>query len=139
MDSLLPDPAGAERRAGEQRHWGDDTLDAGIRAGSDVLGITHALAAGWWLNDRPYHREVLRHERPQQGGVEEVRFSPASDLATAASHGATNSATLPPLAIRLMQQDPPANPPCGPLICSSGEVPSVVASEDDQQRWRLGT
>ena len=107
---------------------GDDTLDAGIPGRFDVLrDNAHALAAGWWLNDRPYHREVCDMSVRMQGGVEEVRVRAAlMTLANCSISWSDELCYLPPSRIRLMQQCmPPANPPMRPIDLFEREVPSV--------------
>ena len=109
-------------------YGGDDTLDAGIPGRFDVLrDNAHALAAGWWLNDRPYHREVCDMSVRMQGGVEEVRVRAAlMTLANCSISWSDELCYLPPSRIRLMQQCmPPGNPPMRPLDLFEREVPSA--------------
>ena len=107
---------------------GDDTLDAGIPGRFDVLrDNAHALAAGWWLNDRPYHREVCDMSVRMQGSVEEVRVRAAlMALANCSVSWSDELCYLPPSRIRLMQQCmPPGNPRMRPLDLFERDVPSV--------------
>jgi hypothetical protein len=107
---------------------GDDTLDAGIPGRFDVLrDNAHALAAGWWLNDRPYHREVCDMSVRMQGSLEEVRLRAAlMALANCSISWSDELCYLPPSRIRLMQQClPPGNPPMRPLDLFERDVPSV--------------
>jgi alpha-galactosidase len=109
-------------------YGGDDTLDAGIPGRFDVLrDNAHALAAGWWLNDRPYHREVCDMSVRMQGSVEEVRVRAAlMTLANCSISWSDELGYLPPSRIRLMQQClPPGNPPMRPLDLFLRAVPSV--------------
>jgi len=109
-------------------YGGDDTLDAGIPGRFDVLrDNAHALAAGWWLNDRPYHREVCDMSVRMQGSVEEVRVRAAlMTLANCSVSWSDELCYLPPSRIRLMQQClPPGNPPMRPLDLCERDVPSV--------------
>jgi len=109
-------------------YGGDDTLDAGIPGRFDVLrDNAHALAAGWWLNDRPYHREVCDMSVRMQGSVEEVRVRAAlMTLANCSIAWSDELCYLPPSRIRLMQQCmPPGNPPMRPLDLFDRAVPSV--------------
>lgn len=109
-------------------YGGDDTLDAGIPGRFDVLrDNAHALAAGWWLNDRPYHREVCDMSVRMQGSVEEVRVRAAlMTLANCSISWSDELCYLPPSRIRLMQQCmPPGNPPMRPLDLFDRAVPSV--------------
>jgi hypothetical protein len=107
---------------------GDDTLDAGVPGRFDLLrDNAHALAAGWWLNDRPYHREVCDMSVRMQGSVEEVRVRAAlMALANCSISWSDELCYLPPSRIHLMQQCmPPGNPPMRPLDLFEREVPSV--------------
>jgi len=107
---------------------GGDTLDAGIPGRFDVLrDNAHALAAGWWLNDRPYQREVCDMSVRMQGSVEEVRVRAAlMTLANCSISWSDELCYLPPSRIRLMQRCmPPGNPPMRPLDLFEREVPSV--------------
>jgi hypothetical protein len=107
---------------------GGDTLDAGIPGQFEVLrDNAHALAAGWWLNDRPYHREVCDMSVRVQGSVEEVRVRAAlMTLANCSISWSDELCYLPPSRIRLMQQCmPPGNPPMRPLDLFERQVPSV--------------
>lgn len=109
-------------------YGGDDTLDAGISGRFDVLrDNAHALAAGWWLNDRPYHREVCDMSVRMQGSIEEVRVRAAiMTLAGCSISWSDELCYLPPSRIRLMQQClPPGNPPMRPADIFEREVPSV--------------
>ena len=107
---------------------GDDTLDAGVPGRFDLLrDNAHALAAGWWLNDRPYHREVCDMSVRMQGSVEEVRVRAAlMTLANCSISWSDELCYLPPSRIHLMQQCmPPGNPPMRPIDIFEREVPSV--------------
>jgi hypothetical protein len=107
---------------------GDDTLDAGMPGRSDVLRDSAlALAAGHWLNDRPYHREVCDMSVRMQGSIEEVRLRAAlMTLAGCSVSWSDELSYLPPSRIRLMQQCmPPGNPPMRPLDLFDRAVPSV--------------
>jgi len=109
-------------------YGGNDTLDAGIPGRFDVLrDNAHALAAGWWLNDRPYHREVCDMSVRMQGSVEEVRLRAAlMTLANCSISWSDELCYLPPSRLRLMQQClPPGNPPMRPLDLLDREIPSV--------------
>ena len=109
-------------------YGGQDTLDAGIPGRFDVLrDNAHALAAGWWLNDRPYHREVCDMSVRMQGSAEEVRVRAAiMTLANCSISWSDELCYLPPSRIRLMQQCmPPGNPPMRPLDLFERDIPSV--------------
>jgi alpha-galactosidase len=109
-------------------YGGDDTLDAGVAGRFDLLrDNAHALAAGYWLNDRPYHREVCDMSVRMQGSVEEVRVRAAlMTLANCSISWSDELCYLPPSRIHLMQQClPPGNPPMRPLDLFERDVPSV--------------
>jgi len=109
-------------------YGGDDTLDAGIPGRFDVLrDNAQALAAGWWLNDRPYHREVCDMSVRMQGSVEEVRVRAAlMTLANCSISWSDELCYLPPSRLRLMQQClPPGNPPMRPVDLFERPIPSV--------------
>ena len=107
---------------------GDDTLDAGVPGRFDLLrDHALALAAGFWLDDRPYHREVCDMSVRMQAGVEEARVRGAiMALANCSISWSDELCYLPPSRIRLMQQCmPPGNPPMRPLDLFTRDVPSV--------------
>jgi hypothetical protein len=121
-------------------YGGDDTLDAGIPGRFDVLrDNAHALAAGYWLNDRPYHREVCDMSVRMQGGVEEVRMRAAMmALANCSISWSDELCYLPPSRIRLMQQClPPGNPLMRPLDLFEQSIPSVwhIRAKNDAEAW----
>lgn len=121
-------------------YGGDDTLDAGIPGRFDVLrGNAGVLAAGWWLNDRPYHREVCDMSVRMQGSVEEARVRAAMmTLANCSISWSDELSYLPPSRIRLMQQClPPGNPPMRPLDVFERDVPSVwhIRATNAMETW----
>ena len=121
-------------------YGGDDTLDAGIPGRFDVLrDNAHALAAGYWLNDRAYHREVCDMSVRMQGSVEEARVRAAlMTLANCSISWSDELCYLPPSRIRLMQQClPPGNPPMKPLDLFERDIPSVwhLKVTNEVERW----
>jgi hypothetical protein len=123
-------------------YGGDDTLDAGIPGRFDVLRDNAlALAAGYWLNDRPYHREVCDMSVRMQGSVEEVRVRGAlMALANCSISWSDELCYLPPSRIRLMQQClPPGNPPMRPLDLFERDVPSVwqLRLTNQAESWQV--
>jgi len=121
---------------------GQDTLDAGIPGRFDVLcDNAHALAAGWWLNDRPYHREVCDMSVRMQGSVEEVRVRAAlMTLANCSISWSDELCFLPPSRLRLMQQCmPPGNPPMCPLDLFERDIPSVwrIRAANPVESWEV--
>ncbi|MEK7674457.1 MAG: glycoside hydrolase family 36 protein [Verrucomicrobiota bacterium] len=121
-------------------YGGNDTLDAGIPGRFDVLrDNAHALAAGYWLNDRPYHREVCDMSVRMQGSVEETRVRAAiMTLANCSISWSDELCYLPPSRIRLMQQClPPGNPPMKPLDLFQRDVPSVwhIRVKNEAETW----
>jgi hypothetical protein len=85
------------------------------------------LATGWWLNDRPYHREVCDMNVRMQGSIEEVRVRAAMmTLANCSISWSDELCILPPSRIQLMQQCmPPGNPPMRPVDLFGRDIPSV--------------
>jgi hypothetical protein len=123
-------------------YGGDDTLDAGIPGRFDVLrDNAHALAAGWWLNGRPYHREVCDMSVRMQGSLEEVRVRAAlMTLANCSISWSDELCYLPPSRIGLMQQClPPGNPPMRPLDLFERDVPSVwhLKAKNSADAWDI--
>lgn len=119
---------------------GGDTLDAGVPGRFDVLRENAGhLAAGWWLNDRPYHREVCDMSVRMQGSVEEVRVRAAMmTLAGCSISWSDELSYLPPSRIRLMQQCmPPGNPPMRPLDLLERDIPSVwhLRATNTSEAW----
>jgi hypothetical protein len=107
---------------------GDDTLDAGVPGYFHLLTVNAGhLAAGWWLNDRPYHREVCDMSVRMQAGIEEARVRAAiMTLANCSISWSDELCYLPPSRIRLMQQCmPPGNPAMRPLDLFEREIPSI--------------
>ena len=124
-------------------YGGDDTLDAGVPGYFHLLSDNaHALAAGYWLNDGPYHREVCDMSVRMQASVEEARVRDAiMTLANCSISWSDELCYLPPSRIRLMQQClPPGNPPMRPLDLFERDLPSVwhikVKNDADAERRR---
>ncbi len=123
-------------------YGGDDTLDAGVPGYFHLLrDNAHALAAGYWLNDRPYHREVCDMSVRMQASVEEARVRAAiMTLADCSISWSDELCYLPPSRIRLMQQClPPGNPPMRPLDLFERDVPSVwhIKVKNDAEAWEV--
>ncbi|HEY5913019.1 MAG TPA: glycoside hydrolase family 36 protein [Verrucomicrobiae bacterium] len=119
---------------------GGDTLDAGVPGRFDVLRENAgALAAGWWLNDRPYHREVCDMSVRMQGSLEEVRVRAAlMTLAGCSISWSDELSYLPASRIRLMQQCmPPGNPPMRPLDLFERDLPSIwhLRATNSAESW----
>jgi hypothetical protein len=107
---------------------GDDTLDAGVPGYFGLLTVNAGhLAAGWWLNDHPYHREVCDMSVRMQAGIEEARVRAAiMTLANCSISWSDELSYLPPSRIRLMQQCmPPGNPAMRPLDIFERDIPSI--------------
>ena len=107
---------------------GDDTLDAGLGGKIEVLRRnTRFLAAGYWINDRLYHREVCDMSVRMQAPLEEVRLRLAMmTLAGCSISFSDEFQYLPPSRIRLMQTClPPGAPPMKPLDLLARPIPSV--------------
>ncbi len=97
---------------------GDDTGDAGLEGGINLLRINaQLLAASYWLNDRLYHREVCDMSVGMKAPVEEARLRLALMTMTGCSISFSDDFRLLPLPrIRMVQQClPPGNPPARPL------------------------
>ncbi|MBN1418234.1 MAG: alpha-galactosidase [Planctomycetes bacterium] len=121
-------------------YGGQDTLDAGIPGRFDVLrDNAHILAASFWLNDRPYHREVCDMSIRMQGSIEEVRVRAAiMTLANASISFSDELSYLPPSRIRVAQQClPPGNPPMRPIDLHERDIPSVwhLPVRTDAEAW----
>jgi len=121
-------------------YGGSDTLDAGLGGRIDVLRTNaHSLAAGYWINDRLYHREVCDMSVRMHAPVEEVRIR----LAMMALAGCSISFSdefqyLPPSRIRMMQQAlPPGSPPMRPLDLLQRTIPSVwhLRCKTEADQW----
>jgi hypothetical protein len=121
-------------------YGGGDTLDAGIPGRFDVLlENARSLAAGYWLNDRTYHREVCDMSVRMQGSIEEVRVRAAiMTLANCSISWSDELCYLPPSRIRLMQQCmPPGNPPMKPIDLFERDIPSIwhIKAKNDAEAW----
>lgn len=121
---------------------GCDTLDAGLGGKIEVLRTNaRSLAAGYWLNDRWYHREVCDMSVRMQADIEEVRMR----LAMMALAGCSVSFSdelqyLPPSRIRMMQQClPPAGPPMRPIDLFDRTIPSIwwIHCKTDADEWDI--
>jgi len=124
----------------DSAYGGDDTLDAGVSGYFHLLrDNAHTLAAGYWLNDRGYHREVCDMSVRMQASVEEARVRAAiMTLANCSISWSDEFSYLPPSRIRLMQQClPPGNPPMKPLDLFERDVPSVwhIKVKHDADAW----
>ncbi len=121
---------------------GGDTLDAGLNGKIDVLreNARH-LAAGYWLNDRLYHREVCDMSVRMQAGVEEARLRLAMmTLAGCSISFSDELQYLPASRIRMMQQClPPGNPPMRPLDLFERTIPSIwrIQCRQAGQEWQI--
>jgi hypothetical protein len=107
---------------------GADTLDGGRPETMGTLRENaRSLAAGYWINDRLYHREICDMSVRMQADVEEVRLR----LAIMALAGCSVSFSdelqyLPPSRLRMMQQClPPGGPPMKPLDLFERDIPSI--------------
>jgi len=121
-------------------YGGQDTLDAGIPGRFDVLrDNAHILAASWWLNDRPYHREVCDMSVRMQGSIEEIRVRAAIMTLSGASISFSDELCyLPPSRIRVAQAClPPGNPPMRPIDLYERDIPSVwhIHAKNDADEW----
>ncbi|PWU10852.1 MAG: hypothetical protein C5B50_24565 [Verrucomicrobia bacterium] len=109
---------------------GNDTLDAGLNGNIEVLRTSaRSLAAGYWLNDRVYHREVCDMSVRMQADIEETRLRMAiMTLAGCSISFSDEFQYLPTSRIRMMQSClPPGNPPMNPLDLFERAIPSVWA------------
>lgn len=126
----------------DSAYGGPDTLDAGIPGRFDVLrengGI---LAASFWLNDRPYHREVCDMSLRMHAGVEEARLRAALMVLAGTSISFSDELCWwPPSRIRLAQQClPPGSPRMRPVDLLEREIPSVwhVPVRTDRGSWDI--
>jgi hypothetical protein len=109
-------------------YGGDDTFDAGRADTMRTLRENAtSLAAGYWINDRLYHREVCDMSVRMHADVEEVRLRLAlMTLAGCSISFSDELRFLPPSRIRLMQQClPPGAPPMKPLDLFERAIPSI--------------
>jgi hypothetical protein len=112
----------------DSAYGGEDTLDAGVPDRMDVLrNNARYLAAGYWLNDRLYHREVCDMSVRMQADVEEVRLRLAMmTLAGCSIAFSDEFQYLPASRITMMQQClPPGSPPMRPVDLFERTIPSV--------------
>ena len=121
---------------------GGDTLDAGLNGRIDVLrDNARHLAAGYWLNDRLYHREVCDMSVRMQAGVEEARLRLAMmTLAGCSISFSDELQYLPASRIRMMQQClPPGNPPMKPLDLFERTIPSIwrIHCRQAGEEWEI--
>jgi hypothetical protein len=119
---------------------GDDTGDAGLEGGINLLRINaQLLAASYWANDRLYHREVCDMSVGMKAPVEEARLRLALMTLSGCSISFSDDfRLLPPERIRMMQQClPPGNPPSRPLDLFDHEIPSLwhVRCKRDFDEW----
>ena len=109
---------------------GDDTLDAGVPDTFHVLrDNARSLAAGYWLNDRLYHREVCDMSVRMQADVEEARVRLAMmTLAGCSVSFSDELQHLPASRIRMMQQCLPPGTGSArmrPIDLFDRDVPSI--------------
>ena len=124
----------------DSAYGGEDTLDAGVPDRMDVLRINaRHLAAGYWLNDRLYHREVCDMSVRMQAELEEVRLRLAmTTLAGSSIAFSDEFQYLPASRIAMMQQClPPGAPLMRPVDLFERTIPSVwqVHCKKGSQEW----
>jgi alpha-galactosidase len=124
----------------DSAYGGDDTLDAGVPNTFHVLrDNARSLAAGYWINDRLYHREVCDMSVRMQADVEEVRVRVAiMALAGCSISFSDELQHLPPSRIAMMQQVlPPGAPAMRPIDLFDREVPSIwhLHCRNDAGEW----
>ena len=126
----------------DSAYGGDDTADAGLNGKIELLrSNARSLAAGYWLNDRLYHREVCDMSVRMQADIEEVRMRLVMmTLAGCSISFSDEFQFLPPSRIRMMQTAlPPGNPPMKPLDLFDRWIPSVwqVHCKNDADEWDI--
>ena len=126
----------------DSAYGGDDTLDAGVPNTFHVLrDNARILAAGYWLNDRLYHREVCDMSVRMQADVEEARLRLAMmTLAGCSISFSDELQHLPMSRIRMMQQClPPGAPPMRPVDVFDRVVPSIwqVQCKTAADEWNV--
>lgn len=119
---------------------GEDTLDAGLNGDIKVLRTSaRSLAAGYWLNDRVYHREVCDMSVRMQADIEETRLRMAiMTLAGCSISFSDEFQYLPQSRIRMMQCClPPGNPPMKPIDLFERAIPSIwrIHCKNDADDW----
>lgn len=113
---------------GNSSYIGDDTGDAGLQDGIQLLRINAPLlAASYWINDRLYHREVCDMSVGMKAPIEEARLRLALMTLSGCSISFSDDFRLLPLPrIRMMQQClPPGNPRAKPLDLFERTLPSL--------------
>jgi hypothetical protein len=126
----------------DSAYGGDDTYDAGTENTMQSLrGNARSLAAGYWINDRLYHREVCDMSVRMQADVEEVRLRLAvMSLAGCSIAYSDELQHLPPSRIRMMQQClPPGAPAMKPIDLFDRDIPSIwqIHCAKDGQEWDI--
>jgi hypothetical protein len=112
----------------DSAYGGDDTYDAGTENTMQSLrGNARSLAAGYWINDRLYHREVCDMSVRMQADIEEVRLRLAiMSLAGCSAAFSDELQYLPPSRIHMMQQClPPGGPAMKPIDLLERDIPSI--------------
>ncbi len=123
-------------------YGGDDTYDAGTPATINSLRANaRSLAAGFWINDKLYHREVCDMSVRMQADPEEVRARLAiMTLAGCSISFSDELCHLPMSRIRMMQQClPPGAPAMKPLDLFEREIPSVwhLHCQTQNDSWEI--
>jgi len=123
-------------------YGGNDTLDAGLNGKIDVLRENaRSLAAGYWLNDRLYHREVCDMSVRMQADIEETRLRLAMmTLAGCSISFSDEFQYLPPSRIHMMQQClPPGSPMMKPLDLFDRPIPSIwhIHCKNAADEWEI--
>jgi len=121
-------------------YGGEDTYDAGVPQTINSLRDNgRSLAAGYWINDRLYHREVCDMSVRMQADEEEARLR----LSVMALAGCSISFSdelqhLPPSRIRMMQQVlPPGAPAMKPVDLWERTIPSIwhLHCKNNSEQW----
>ena len=124
----------------DSAYGGSDTLDAGLSGNIEVLRTNaRSLAAGYWINDRLYHREICDMSVRMQADVEEVRMRLAMMTLAGCSIAFSDELQyLPRSRVRMIQQClPPGCPLMRPLDLFERAIPSVwhIRCENATGKW----
>ncbi len=126
----------------DSAYGGPDTSDAGTPGVIDTLRTNaRSLAAGYWINNRLYRREVCDMSVGMKGPLWEVRMKMAlMCLAGCSTSFSDDFRLLEPSRIRLMQRClPPGGPPMRPVDLLRRTIPSIwhVHCQRDFGQWEV--
>ncbi|MBN2292015.1 MAG: discoidin domain-containing protein [Pirellulales bacterium] len=126
----------------DSAYGGADTSDSGVASVINVLRPNaRSLAAGYWINNRLYSREVCDMSVGMSGPVWEARMKMAMmGLAGCSVSFSDELQYQPPSRIRMMQRClPPGAPTMRPLDLFDRDIPSQwhVHCKNDADEWEV--